>query len=162
MRVREALPQEDQLLARHFYQLWRDNQVPPQNLVDDWCAITVEFIANARETLHYRAFVVEVEAQVVGSVGCQLFSGLYPLILSEKQRKYGYIWGVYVEPDYRGQGIGTRLTEAAVEYLRSQHCTRIILHASPSGQPVYERLGFIPSNEMRLDLINEPPKKTQP
>ncbi|WP_110986821.1 GNAT family N-acetyltransferase [Acaryochloris thomasi] len=159
--VREAIPQEDHLLALHFYQLWRDNQVPEQGLIDDWLTVTVEFIANARKTLNYRAFVVEVEGRVVGSVGCQLFDGLYPLILAETQRKYGYIWGVYVEPDYRGQGIGTRLTEMAVEYLRSQHCTRAILHASPSGQPVYEHLGFIPSNEMRLDLC-EQSKKTQP
>lgn len=152
MFIRKAVPQEDALLAQHFYQLWLDNQVPEQNLLPQWSTITVEFIANARKTLNYQAFVAEVESQVVGSVGCQLFSGLYPLLISEEHRKYGYIWGVYVEPDYRSQGIGTTLTETAVEYLRSHHCTRIILHASPSGQPVYEKLGFTASNEMRLDF----------
>lgn len=152
MLIRQAAPQEDAFLAQHFYQLWRDNQVPEQNLLAEWSAITVEFIAQARKTLHYQAFIVEVDSQVVGSVGCQLFDGLYPLLISEEHRKYGYIWGVYVEPDYRGQGFGTKLTETAVEYLRSHHCTRVIRHASASGQPIYEKLGFTASNEMRLDL----------
>ena len=40
----------------------------------------------------------------------------------------------------------------AIEYLKSIACTRVILHASPSGKPVYSSLGFSESNEMRLDL----------
>lgn len=152
MQIREARPEEEGLLAKHFYRMWRDNQIPGQDVRSDWQQVVLQFIANARQTLHYRAFIAEVDHQVVGSVGCQLFDGLYPLILTEQHRKYGYIWGVYVEPEYRQQGIGGQLTETAVGYLRSQQCTRVILHASPSGQPVYERLGFTPSNEMRLDL----------
>ncbi len=152
MFIREATDQEDELLAKHFYHMWRDNQVPGQNLRPDWPLITLQFIDHVRQSLSYRAYVAEVAGRVVGSVGCQLFDGLYPLIIAEQHRKYGYIWGVFVEPEYRNQGIGSQLTETAVQYLRSQHCTRVILHASPSGQPVYERLGFKPSNEMRLDI----------
>lgn len=152
MIIREAKVEEEGLLAQHFYRLWRDNQVPEQDLKADGRTLTLQFIAHARQTLCYQAFVAEIKGQVVGSVGCQYFDGLYPLILADHHRKYGYVWGVYVEPEHRSQGIGSRLTQRAVEYLRSRHCTRVILHASPSGQPIYKKLGFIPSNEMRLDL----------
>jgi ribosomal protein S18 acetylase RimI-like enzyme len=65
----------------------------------------------------------------------------------------GYIWGVYVEAPFRRRGFGKQLTAMAVDYLKSIGCTRVILHASPSGQPIYTSLGFVASNEMRLDLL---------
>lgn len=150
--IRPGLSTEDLLIAQHFYQLWIDNQVLPEQILPDWQQITLQFLATARQTQGYQSFVAEVDGQVVGSVGCQDFAGLYPLLISQDQRQYGYIWGVYVDADYRCQGIGRQLTQAAVEYLRSQHCTHAILHASPLGKPVYEQLGFTAANEMRLEL----------
>jgi GNAT superfamily N-acetyltransferase len=153
VQFRAAYPQEDALIARHFYQLWQDNQVSEQDIAPNWQSISLDFIAQARQALCYQAFVAEVDGEIIGSVGCQLFAGLYPLILTASHRKYGYIWGVYVESAYRGQGFATTLTKMAIEHLKSLGCTRAILHASPAGKPVYTRLGFAESNEMRLDLV---------
>jgi ribosomal protein S18 acetylase RimI-like enzyme len=150
--IRAAIAPEDPLIAAHFYHLWQDNNFSAHQLRGDWLETTMTYIEQARQTLSYQGFLAETAGQVIGSVGCQLFAGLYPLIHPQEQRRYGYIWGVYVEPEYRRQGIGKQLTTQAVEYLRSLHCTRVILHASPQGQPMYEQLGFTPSNEMRLDL----------
>jgi ribosomal protein S18 acetylase RimI-like enzyme len=116
------------------------------------------FLGAARRDLRYRAFVAELEdGRVIGSAGCQLFAGLYPDILEPAQRRYGYIWGVYVEPDQRRGGIGRRLTEAATAYLTSIGCTHALLHAAPSGHSVYAGLGFEPTNEMRLPLTGTRP-----
>ncbi len=149
---REANPEEDSLLAEHFHRMWRDNEVLSDSIRSDWREQTLQFISHARQELGYKAFVVEIDGLVVGSVGCQLFAGLYPHILTDQYRKYGYIWGVYVEPICREQGLGKKLTSIAQEYLKSLDCTRVILHASPSGKPVYSSLGFSESNEMKLDL----------
>ncbi|MBW4576895.1 MAG: GNAT family N-acetyltransferase [Aphanothece sp. CMT-3BRIN-NPC111] len=153
IQVREAFPHEDSLIAEHFYQMWLDNEVPANSIKADWLKITLKFIKQARQELAYKAFVALVEEQVVGSASCQIFTGLYPHILQETYRKYGYIWGVYVEPPYRGQGIAKKLTGMAVAHLKSLGCTRAMLHASPSGKPVYSSLGFSQTNEMWLDLI---------
>lgn len=153
VQFRSAYPEEDALIARHFYQLWRDNDVSEQDIDPNWQILTLDFIAQARQGLGYQAFVAEVDGRIVGSAGCQLFAGLYPLILAASHRKYGYIWGVYVESAYRGQGFATTLTKMAIEHLKRLGCTRAILHASLSGKPVYTRLGFTESNEMRLDLV---------
>jgi ribosomal protein S18 acetylase RimI-like enzyme len=150
--IRETTLPEDSLIAQHFYQMWRDNDVPDEAMNANWLDITLKFIAQARQELFYQAFVAEVDSVIVGSVGCQLFSGLYPNVFTAQYRNFGYIWGVYVEPAYRKQGIAKQLTQSAMSHLKAIGCTRVVLNASPSGKPVYSSLGFAESNAMELDL----------
>ena len=144
--------EEDEIIARHYYQLWLDNNISSRDIKEDWLEVTLDFITRARDELSFQAFVGKVNDEVVASVSCQLFAGLYPFPFKPSYRQYGYIWNVFVESDYRRQKIGTKLTTRAIEYLKSLNCTHAILHASPYGKPVYESLGFIPKNEMILDL----------
>jgi uncharacterized protein (DUF952 family)/ribosomal protein S18 acetylase RimI-like enzyme len=153
-RIRETRPEDDRLIARHFYRMWRDNDVAPERLRADWEARVVAFVAAARRDSAYRGFIAELEGiGIVGSTSCQLFTGLYPDVLEPAHRLYGYLWGVYVEPDHRRRGIARDLTQAALDYLRSIGCSQVRLHASPAGRPVYAELGFEATNEMRLALI---------
>ncbi|MBD3880677.1 GNAT family N-acetyltransferase [Phormidium tenue FACHB-886] len=152
VNIRVTTPTEDVLIAEHFRQMWLDLDVPAAAIADDWQAGVVQFIEAARRDLDYQAFVAEVENQIVGSVGCQRSAGLYPNILMPGYRCDGYIWGVYVEPAYRKQGIATKLTAQAIAHLKSINCTHAVLNASPLGKPVYERLGFEINNSMRLKL----------
>lgn len=152
VQVRAATAEEDSLIAAHFRQMWLDLDVSSAAIEPDWLHITRQYIEQARQTLNFQAFVAEAAGQVVGSVSCQRFAGLYPLILKPEHRSYGYIWGVYVEPAYRKQGIATRLTQRSIDYLKSIGCTQALLNASPLGKPVYDRLGFTQTNAMQLDL----------
>ncbi|KYC40094.1 acetyltransferase [Scytonema hofmannii PCC 7110] len=150
--IKEATASQDFLIADHFYKMWLDLGVPDDEIAPDWMSLTLEFVEQARRDLSYKAFVAEVEGAVVGSASCQLYSGLHPNIIKQQHRKYGYIWGIYVEPSYRRQGIAKRLTSKAVTYLKEISCTQVRLNASPLGKPVYESLGFSSSNAMQLDL----------
>jgi GNAT superfamily N-acetyltransferase len=150
--IRKATITEDSLIARHFYQLWLDNEIAPSAIRSNWLEETVQFITQARQNLAYQAFVAVIDNQIVGSSSCQLFAGLYPSPFQPSFRSYGYIWNVYVDADYRRQGIATKLTKASIHYLHSLNCTHAILHASPLGRSLYETLGFVPKNEMVLKL----------
>ena len=143
---------EDSVVAQHFYQLWLDNNVSPDSIRDDWLEVTLNFIAKARQELSFQTFVGKINAEIVASASCQLFAGLYPSPFKPSIRQSGYIWNVFVESAYRHQGIGTKLTKTAIDYLKSLNCTHAILHASPHGKAVYENLGFVPKNEMILDI----------
>lgn len=154
LMLRKATNQEDLVIAQHFYQLWLDNEVSPDSIRDDWLEVTLQFIHQARQELSFQAFVAEIEGKIVASASCQFFAGLYPCPFKPEYRQYGYIWNVYVESAYRYQRIATKLTDESINYLKSLGCTRAILHASPHGKPVYEKLGFVASNEMRLELID--------
>ena len=132
IQIRAATLQEDALIAEHFYQMWLDNHVAPEAMIDHWQENVLQFINQARRDLDYQAFVAQVEAHPnqfpspvksvgsgksvgsVGSVGCQRFAGLYPNIITKTDRCDGYIWGVYVEPAHRRQGIATQLTQHAI------------------------------------------------
>lgn len=153
LKIRETTPKEDSIIAEHFYKMWLDIGAPENSIKPNHRNLTLEFIKQARKNLFYKGFVAEIDNIIVGSASCQLFTGLYSLILEEEYRKYGYIWGVYVESPHRRKGIAKQLTNATIEHLKSINCTKAILNASPAGKPVYENLGFLPSNAMQLDLI---------
>lgn len=153
IQFRAANSSEDSLIAEHFYRMWRDIGVAKKDIQPNWREITLKFIQQARQTsLGYQAFIAEVEGAVVGSASCQLYAGLYPQILTEQHRKYGYIWGVYVEPTYRKRGIATRLTQLSVDYLKSLGCTRALLNAAPEARSIYQSLEFVEGNTMWLDF----------
>ena len=149
--IRAATPEDDALIAENYRRMWAEYDLD-KLLSDDWLTETLRFIAHARETREYAAFIAELEGEAVGSAACQVFQGPYPVVFQTDKRKYGYLWGVYVAPEVRGRGFAKALTNACTDYLKTIGCTRVLLHASPLGKPVYESLGFEPSNEMRLEL----------
>ena len=152
VQIRPAGAADDALIAGHFHQMWRDNDVPESEIASDWQARVLEFLAEARERRDYQAFVAEAGGAPVGSAGGQRFGGLYPDVLSPVYRSYGYVWGVFVAPGFRCRGIARSLTEAAIGHLRALGCTRVLLHTTPHGRTVYEKLGFAATNELALDL----------
>jgi GNAT superfamily N-acetyltransferase len=77
-------------------------------------------------------FVAECDGKPVGTaVGC-LFGSV------------AWIAMVLVDSRARGQGIGTALVEYAVAFVEAHGATSVRLDATSLGQPLYERLGFVP------------------
>lgn len=59
-----------------------------------------------------------------------------------------YVCNVYIEVDYRRQGLARKLMECILEYCRESGYPRVRLHASDAGRPLYEKLGFAQTSEM--------------
>jgi GNAT superfamily N-acetyltransferase len=59
---------------------------------------------------------------------------------------------VYTEPAWRGCGVARTLMLHVQDWARAQRFDRVVLHASLMGRPLYERLGFKNTNEMRWDV----------
>jgi GNAT superfamily N-acetyltransferase len=69
------------------------------------------------------------------------------------ENRFAWIGMVLVDPQFRGQGIGTRLLEESLYILRDLPCAR--LDATPQGRPVYQRLTFVDEygfSRMQLEL----------
>ena len=99
-----------------------------------------------------KAFLAESDGRTAGSVACQLHISPFPEVIMPAHRLLGYVWSVYVEPDFRRKGVARRLMEAAIGHLKELGCTIAVLHSSDAGEKLYEELGFERAKEMRLKL----------
>jgi len=76
-------------------------------------------------------FVAEFNGQPAGTVAAFVFGPV------------AWIAFVLVESELRGQGIGQALMQRALEFIDSQKVPTARLDATPLGQPLYEKLGFV-------------------
>ena len=77
---------------------------------------------------------------------------VWPGFLGENQMKRVWILNMYIEPRVRRCGVVRELMKAMTEWCRSEGYGSVSLHASEAGRPLYESMGFQPTNEMRLEL----------
>ncbi len=63
--------------------------------------------------------------------------------------KIGYVSNVHTLPQYRRQGIASKLMEKIMEEAKTRGCTKVVLNATDMGRAVYEKIGFVDAeNEM--------------
>jgi GNAT superfamily N-acetyltransferase len=77
-----------------------------------------------------RPFVAEADGAIVGT-GVTTVNGTV-----------GWIGTIWVEPSWRGKGLGKALTAATIEAAEAAGCRTLVLVATEAGQPLYERFGF--------------------
>ena len=68
----------------------------------------------------------------------------------------GMLLNVYTESEWRGRGLASRLVREILDWAIARKLQRVNLHASDDGRSVYERLGFVPTNEMRFTVPVRP------
>jgi len=76
----------------------------------------------------------------------------WPGTLGQRAPQRAMILNMYVEPEYRRRGIARSLVNEMIRWCRGNGFVHVGLHASEAGRPLYEQLGFRPTNEMRLEL----------
>ena len=75
-------------------------------------------------------------------------------------RDLSWIGLVMVDPDFRRHGLGKRLTEAALT--KARECRCVGLDATPMGQGIYERLGFLEAWMLKRTVIEALPALPAP
>ena len=89
---------------------------------------------------------------IVGGAGIQL-QPILPRPVDTStigEGRQGTIINVFTEPLWRRRGIAGLLIKEIVAWSKSERLDRLILHASDEGRSLYERFGFVASNEMRF------------
>jgi GNAT superfamily N-acetyltransferase len=109
------------------------------------------FLKNALRDGTYRSWVAEIVKGTVIAGGGVVILPWLPSPVDARPRR-AIILNVYTEPAYRRQGIARALMQTAIVWCRAEGFQSVALHASEQGRPLYESLGFVPTNEMRLAL----------
>ena len=93
---------------------------------------------------------------IAGGAGIQLREVLpHPLSRAHQwigvaDGRHAIIINVFTAPQWRRQGVARLLIQRIIEWARAERLDRLVLHASEAGRALYERLGFVGTNEMRL------------
>jgi GNAT superfamily N-acetyltransferase len=104
----------------------------------DWC----RFLDNSPRG----CFVMEHDGNVVGTVATITY-----------EHRFAWIGMVLVDPEFRKQGIGTKLLEHAIDYLDQSRLQTMKLDATPLGKPLYEKLGFVTEYEIERWVLKRQP-----
>ena len=154
--VRQAGATDIPVLAHHRAAMFRDMGQLAVHLEEPLAQATAAWLRDALPRGTYMAWVAEDEGSpgdVIGGAGVQLRpilprprSGADDLELGPE----AIVLNVYVEPAWRRRGVAEALMRTLLDTLAARGIRRIVLHASDDGRRLYERLGFLPTNEMRL------------
>jgi len=153
--VRPADLSDIPLLAHHRAAMFRDMGKLAPHQAEPLERATASYLREAMPRGEYLAWVAEDDRPapaVIGGTGVQLRPMLPRLGDGDDLElgPEGIIVNVYVEPAWRRRGVGDALMRAVLHALAARRIRRIVLHASDDGRRLYERLGFAPTNEMRL------------
>lgn len=109
-----------------------------------------EWVTLRLQSQQYFAWLAESSQQVVASAGLWLID--WPPHVLDPVGPRGYILNVFTEPKHRRHGLARMLTEYCIRYCRDRRIKVVTLHASQHGRTLYESMGFVESNEMKLLL----------
>jgi GNAT superfamily N-acetyltransferase len=155
IRIRGATAADCAVILHHRRRMFEDMKEGSAQDLDRMVEATAPWLQKALADGSYRGWLAEdAQGRVVGGGGVLVSS--WPAGPRDPCTLRAVIINVYVEPEFRRRGLARRLMLLMIQWLREQGFRSVALHASASGRPLYQTLGFLPTNEMRLDLSEQP------
>ena len=156
--IRQGRAEDALLIARHRARMFQDmGEVPPM-MVESLIAASRSWIEGALDAGEYVGWLASPKQAshiVVGGAGVQLRRAApHPLHnetcdVTIAKGAHAIVLNVYVEPEWRRHGLGALLMQQVIDWAQSEQLDRLVLHSSRQGRELYERLGFVPTNEMQ-------------
>jgi GNAT superfamily N-acetyltransferase len=148
IRIRPATVEDLPHVLRHRRAMFEDMGARDPARLDRMMAAAEPYFRDALAKDTFRAWLAEDAGGVVGGGGVSIIP--WPPSPDAPYPHRAYVHNVYTEPHCRRRGVARKLMDAMVEWCRSQSYRYVTLHASDHGRPLYDRMGFQPTNELRL------------
>jgi GNAT superfamily N-acetyltransferase len=152
--IRRATAADAGVIAHHRVAMFRDMGVLAEREAPALHAASEAYLTTALRSGEYLGWVVEAEGKLVAGGGA-LIRPLLPRPGCTQGGAEAYVLNVYTEPVHRRRGLACQLMQVIIEWCTAQGITRVSLHASDDGRPLYVAMGFLQTNEMRLEV--QPP-----
>jgi len=149
--LREATEEDLDALAEQRNSMYRDMN---PDLAFDPADHATRYKAWARKLMRRKKLIPFL---VTDSAGNPVAGGTVWIRENQPSPRYPvtempYLMSMYTDPAYRRKGLATMIVKHAIKLARARGYPRLVLHASEMGEPVYARLGFQRTTEMRLAL----------
>lgn len=148
LRLRRADRSDLATLVAHRRAMWRDIGGNSDTALNAEARAYRRWLQRMVGERRLIGWVAETEAGTPVASGCLWFAESQPRP-REPQLFRPYLLSMYTEPEFRGRGVASSIVRAAVDLARQRGFGRITLHASEQGRPVYAKLGFERTWEMR-------------
>jgi GNAT superfamily N-acetyltransferase len=100
----------------------------------------LETVARGLEDGTYVCWLAEKKGTIVSSGGMAIRR--QPGNFGNPEGRKGYIMSMYTKPEYRGQGICSKLVQRLIQSGKEVGIKHFELHSTKAGEPVYKNLGF--------------------
>lgn len=146
--IRRATLADLETMVRHRRAVFEENgKTRDLDLVDRNFAEWVR----PRIDATYFHWLAEHEGRAVASAALLLLD--WPPAPRDPRGGMGFVYSVWVDPRHRRRGVARAVMETLHAWADEHEVGTLALHASDSGRPLYAALGYLPTNEMRLDLL---------
>jgi GNAT superfamily N-acetyltransferase len=145
--IRAITLEDAELIAHQRYRMFVDDGVPDNETTRDRIQAFLPWVKARIQFGTYTGWFALHGDTVVAGVGMMMLDWPPHDLHAEPLR--GYVLNVYTEPGYRGRGIAKRLMQQIMQEAKARQITVVTLHASKMGRPIYEKLGFQSTSEMR-------------
>jgi GNAT superfamily N-acetyltransferase len=147
--IREAATSESAVILHHRRSMFRDMGEGTVEELDRMVEVARPWLAKALADGSYRHWLaVDGSGRVAGGGGVLLCP--WPANPHDPCTQRAVILNVYTEQEFRRRGVARQVMLAILQWIKGQGFRAVNLHASAEGRNLYEKLGFEPTNEMRL------------
>lgn len=157
--VRRATPGDAAIIAHHRVSMFRAMGTIPEQAVEPLRAATEAWLPERIASGEYVGWLLSPAGEpsrIVAGAGAQR-RGVLPFARRRPdggadvcEGRQAIVVNVYTEPGWRRRGLARQLMVAILAWARETGIESLVLHAAPDGRPLYESLGFQPTNEMRF------------
>lgn len=149
--IRRASTADLEILVAHRRAMFCDMGYSDDVALDSMSAKFRIWLREHMNSDEYHAWLVSApDGSIAAGAGLWLMD--WPPHMIGQGARRGNILNVYTEDSFRRRGLARELMDAVLLWCRENEIDTIILHASPAGRSLYEQIGFLPTNEMRLRL----------
>jgi GNAT superfamily N-acetyltransferase len=156
--IRRADVRDAAVIARHRARMFHDMGELSEEAFDDFLAASKAWTERAIVSDEYIGWLAAPQkepALVIAGAGVQRRQvPPHPHRPSRNgafaKGRHAIVLNVFTEAEWRKRGVAPLLMEEIIRWAREEKLDRLVLHASAQARSLYERMGFVATNEMRF------------
>jgi GNAT superfamily N-acetyltransferase len=149
--MRPATVEDIPVILSHRERMFREMGFSDDTAMDAALSLSAASFAAGLADGGYRGFFLCDRSGAIAAGGGLVYIAYYASP-RDPHRRRPIVVNMYTEHAHRRRGLARLLMETMIAHVRGEGYSSLYLHATPDGRPLYEDLGFVATNEMRLPL----------